>query len=392
MLSATAYTLRQKARLAVTLATVGGFVDAVGFIILAGMFTSNMTGNTAALGARIAESNWTDALVFLFVIGAFFAGSVISGLITIGGARWGLKSVYAMALSLELALLSAFLIAGSWMAERNLQPGLALFWLPAMAMGLQNATITQIAGAVVRTTHVTGVLTDLGIESVQLGFWLRDNTSGSWIGRIRGAFGLSAKHPSFQRLILLASIWTSFTVGAGSGVWAVHQWGLYSLVAPILFLVLIVALDMLYPIADMAEVDHAKSDEQLRRFGIDPGLLPPSVRVFRIKGRGRRRRKAPDLGRLPEKISPGIRAMIVMFEEGIQLDDNNLAGLRSACLAMRDRGCELILCVTESRLFLQFTDGPVAGVLGQANICPDPEFAVARAIELSEPRLRNSVA
>src|SRR6267142_2962839 len=157
MLSATAYTLRQKARLAASLAIIGGFVDAVGFISLAGIFTSNMTGNTAALAARIAESNWSAALHFLFVVAAFFGGSVISGIISVGGQRWGIKSVYALALSRELLLLAVFLLSGSWAIHHGVRPGYAIIWLPAMAMGLQNATITQIAGAVVRTTHVTGV-------------------------------------------------------------------------------------------------------------------------------------------------------------------------------------------------------------------------------------------
>src|SRR3954467_941639 len=237
MLSATAYTLRQKARLAATLAIVGGFVDAVGFITLAGIFTSNMTGNTAALAARFAEFNWSAVFHFLFVIGAFFGGTVISSSIAAGGQRFGIRSVYALALSLELVLLSAFLLSGQWALSHGIQPGYAIIWLPAMAMGLQNATITQIAGAVVRTTHVTGVLTDLGIESVQLLFWLRDRTSGSWMQRLRHAFWLSAKHTSFQRLLLLGSIWCSFTLGAGLGVWALHRFGLHCLVGPIAMLV-----------------------------------------------------------------------------------------------------------------------------------------------------------
>src|SRR3954452_2924599 len=129
MLSATAYTLRQKARLAVSLATVGGFVDAIGFITLAGIFTSNMTGNTAALAARFAESNWSAAFQFLFVIGAFFSGTVISSLIAAGGLRLGIKSVYAIALSLELVLLSVFLLAASWATSHRIQLGYGMIWM-----------------------------------------------------------------------------------------------------------------------------------------------------------------------------------------------------------------------------------------------------------------------
>jgi uncharacterized membrane protein YoaK (UPF0700 family) len=77
-------------------------------------------------------------------------------MIAAGGQRFGIKSVYALALSLELVLLSAFLLSAQWTLGHGIRPGYAIIWLPAMAMGLQNATITQIAGAVVRTTHVTG--------------------------------------------------------------------------------------------------------------------------------------------------------------------------------------------------------------------------------------------
>jgi len=236
------------------------------------------------------------------------------------------------------------------------------------------------------------VLTDLGIESVQLLFWLRDKTSGPLLQRLRSAFSLSFKHTSFQRLILLASIWCSFTLGAGLGVWSLHRFGLHCLIGPIALVMFIVGLDMLHPIAEMHEVDHARDDLELKRYGIDSGLLPATVRVFRIKARGRRRRKVPDLGQLPEKVGADIRALIVMFEEGLHLDENNMAGLRNATAILRERGCELVLCVTESRLFVAIQEGPAAGVLGGANLCPDPEFAVARAIELAEPPIRQNVA
>jgi len=50
-----------------------------------------MAGNTAALAARFAESNWSAVFHFLFVIGAFFSGTVISSMIAAGGQRFALN-------------------------------------------------------------------------------------------------------------------------------------------------------------------------------------------------------------------------------------------------------------------------------------------------------------
>ena len=88
----------------------------------------------------------------------------------------------------------------------------AALWLtllPSLAMGLQNATITRISGGVVRTTHVTGVLTDLGHETA---IWaLRRRDAAPRPCRDQGTFA------SGWRLLLLASIVLSFAFGAGLG-------------------------------------------------------------------------------------------------------------------------------------------------------------------------------
>jgi uncharacterized membrane protein YoaK (UPF0700 family) len=382
LLSAAAYTLRQKARLAVSLAWVGGFVDAVGFLLLSHIFISNMTGNTARLAENIARLSWPDALHFGFPIAMFFLGCCLSGLITVGGPRCGVRSVYAFALSIEVALLCSFI------SVHNLVPdprGGHLFLqlaLLATAMGLQNATITQIAGNVVRTTHVTGVITDFGLEGVQLLFWFHDRTRGRLRARLRRAFRLSAKHPSLQRLALLASIWGSFLAGAVLGVWSLVHFNHLCLIGPVCFLVFIITIDLVHPIAEMHRVDHHRHDQELRKFGIDPGLLPREVGVYRIRGEGLRRQRAPDLGKLAERMGSDHQVVMLILADNIDLDDNNLVGLEASLKALRSRQCDLVLCVTESRLFVRISEGSLGEELGSANLCSDPEFAVARAIEL----------
>ena len=317
-------------------------------------------------------------------ISSFLIGAIMSGLLTVGGARAGIKSVYALALSVEVMLIGIFMFLRTSM--NAIVPSAAFFGMvsvAAMSMGLQNATITQIAGAVVRTTHVTGVLTDLGLESVQFLFWFHDRTRGRFHDRLGRAFRLSRRHPSLQRLLLLASIWSSFVAGAVLGALMQHRWGLACLLAPIMFLVFMITVDMIRPIADLTEVDAQRYDHELDRFGIDPGLVPDSVGVYRIRGRGLLRRTAPDLGRLSERVSESHLVVMLILGDDIDIDENNLAGLQSSLAQLRSRHRELVVCITDSNLYMRVNAAPIGDELGAANVCSDPEFAVARAIELS---------
>jgi uncharacterized membrane protein YoaK (UPF0700 family) len=387
VLSVTAYSLRQKARLAISLAWIGGFIDAVGFLALAHVFVSNMTGNTAAFAMRVTKADpYGTVLRVAWPILMFFLGSVLSGVLTEWGRRRKWRSVYSIALSIEVALLVGFIYCRQAFATIDGWHFYALVSLPTLAMGLQNATITQIAGAVVRTTHVTGVLTDLGLEAVNLTFWFRDRTRRSrLLLRLRRAFVLSQRHPSFPRLFLLLSIWSSFLLGAILGAWGFQKYDARAVLAPVSFLMFLITLDLLRPIAAIAAVDHAKHDHELKRFGIEPGILPATVGVYRVGGENGRRQRAPDLGKLAESIASDHRVILLILSPGVDVDHNNLIGLLGSLRSLRERGRDLVLCVTEPPLFLAVRDGALGDELGEANLCSDPEFAVARAIEQSAP-------
>lgn len=380
MLSSTAYSLRQKARLAISLAWVGGFVDVVGFKLL-GAFTSNMTGNTAALGAQLSAAEGSAALFVGLLVLSFLVGAVLSGVLTVGGRRWGVRSIYSVALAVEAALLVGFLV---WIRAGVDGTPLLLAALPCLAMGLQNATITQIGGSVVRTTHVTGVVTDLGLESVQFVFWFHDRTRGRLRRRLVKAFRLSPRHPSMQRLLLLLSIWGSFLVGAALGLWMYSFDGVgpLALLGPICFLLFMVLLDLVRPIASVSKVDHLQ-DRELTRFGVDPGVLPPTVGVYRVQGTGRGKVRPPDLGTLDEQAGRRWKVIVLILSPEIRLDPNSLLGLSQSLTNLRIQNRRLVLCVGDAEQFEQVTRSPAGEALGPANVCSDVEFAVARAVALT---------
>jgi uncharacterized membrane protein YoaK (UPF0700 family) len=112
------------------------------------------------LGVHLASGESAQAIHTAAVFVSFFAGCVISGLIIKHSA---LRSGYPYGSALVLE--SALLVAAACLFNRGAAAGT---YFAAMACGLQNAMATTYSGAVIRTTHVTGIVTDLGIAVGQV--------------------------------------------------------------------------------------------------------------------------------------------------------------------------------------------------------------------------------
>ncbi len=138
-----------------TLATIAGVINAVGFLGQHHQALSHMTGTVTVLGYELARAGYDVALHALSILTAFFLGCLLSGaIIRQSSLRLGRR--YGIALSME----SALLVAALFFLRRGANVG---DYLAAMACGLQNAMVSTYSGSTMRTTHITGMVTDLGI-------------------------------------------------------------------------------------------------------------------------------------------------------------------------------------------------------------------------------------
>ena len=142
------------------LASCAGCINAVGFLSAQHQAITHVTGTVSMLGVHLAAGEGSETLHTAAVFISFFAGCVVSGLIIKHAA---LRSGYPYGTALVLE--SALLIAAACLFNRGVGAGT---YVAAMACGLQNAMATTYSGAVIRTTHVTGIVTDLGIAIGQI--------------------------------------------------------------------------------------------------------------------------------------------------------------------------------------------------------------------------------
>jgi uncharacterized membrane protein YoaK (UPF0700 family) len=153
------------------LAGCAGFVNAV----LLSFFqapVSHMSGAVSHLGAAIATAP-SQIVGTLAIIAAFVGGSIVSGAV-IGRDTGYPGRRYGVVLLVEGATLA---LAAACLGTR---PGIGMA-LAAFACGLQNATTSSYYGMGLRTTHVTGMVTDLGVI---LGHWLRHQRLPRWKTRL----------------------------------------------------------------------------------------------------------------------------------------------------------------------------------------------------------------
>ncbi len=150
-------------KLGSVLAFVAGAANAGGFLAV-GQYTSHMTGMLSSVADHLVLGQLLLALGGFGALVAFLSGAVSTAWLVNWGKRRNLHSAYALPLLLEALLLLIFGLAGAAMQLLTAVVLPLTVVLLCFIMGLQNAVITKISGARIRTTHVTGLLTDLGIE------------------------------------------------------------------------------------------------------------------------------------------------------------------------------------------------------------------------------------
>jgi uncharacterized membrane protein YoaK (UPF0700 family) len=212
-------------KLACLLCTTAGFINAVGFLAFS-VLTTNVTGHAALFAERIAMDDWKTARVvalwmFLFLAGAFVSSFIIS---RVGRNQ---RFSYVIPILIEIIILLSISFLGyhydrSLVAKEIFAGGL-LF-----AMGLQNALVSLVSGSVVRTTHLTGTFTDLGIELAQALQKNRDD------------------RPALKaRIWLHSTIIFFFITGALCGAFIYHRFGFHAFIIPVLFLLISLLYDVL---------------------------------------------------------------------------------------------------------------------------------------------------
>jgi uncharacterized membrane protein YoaK (UPF0700 family) len=396
MLFAEAHSFAQQARLALTLSWVAGYTNVVS-ILVCGTAASHVTGLATSASREVIEGRWTVAIGAIGLILCFLAGAVASAIMTELGRRRAWESIYVMPILTEMMLLASFSLLLELLGHDFTQPGLlhaAATGIAAFAMGIQNATITRISHGVVRTTHLTGIVTDLGLEGVQFAWWTWDRRHrvselprGALLHRLY-------HHSSLRRLALLASIGATFVLGAMLGTASFVSIPEWSMIPPVLFLAFVIIQDIQRPIAELAELPiGGEIETEEGEVAVVP--IPPEIAIWHIRdaaaphggGAGRARlgadpqrmRRLPGLRNWLRDLAPEKRLLLIDLTGSDRLDSDTLGELARACGKLHAEGRRLMLCGVGDEQRARFARA-LGEVLSPDGLWPDLETALAYAI------------
>ncbi|WP_068166184.1 YoaK family protein [Rhodococcus phenolicus] len=180
--------------LAVALSALAGFVDALGFVTLGGVFVSFMSGNSTRMSVGVADGHWSQAALVAGILGLFVAGVVLGGVVAevTGPDRRTRKSSV-------LAAVSVLLFVGA------VSGGLG--WTPVaivamtLAMGAENNVFRRDGETSVALTYMTGALVKIGQRLAAAMFggprWTWLPYLGLWGGLVLGAVLGALAHRTF---------------------------------------------------------------------------------------------------------------------------------------------------------------------------------------------------
>lgn len=225
-------------QLGFSLAFVAGATNAGGFLAVK-QYTSHMSGVVSGMADNLALGGYDLVFDALGAILCFLLGAACTAVTVNYARRRRLYSEFALPLLLEAVLLLVFGMLGA-----RLQSVHGLFvpitvMLLCFIMGLQNALVTKLSHAEIRTTHVTGTVTDIGIELGKLLYWNLDP----------GLPKVSANH---DKLRMLSTLLLCFFAGGVTGAVGFKHMGFISTVPLALALCLLAIVPAVDDVARMA--------------------------------------------------------------------------------------------------------------------------------------------
>ncbi len=155
-------------RLASLLSLVAGIVNITG-ILSVKTLTTNVTGHFAFFAEDVFNKQYNTALIYLLFILSFLLGAFTSNFIIETVLRKRSQNPYILPVAIEIIILILVGLFGT--TSLTIMDGTLIACCLLFAMGLQNALVTNVSQSIVRTTHLTGIFTDLGIELSQLFFY-----------------------------------------------------------------------------------------------------------------------------------------------------------------------------------------------------------------------------
>ena len=214
-------------RLAFLLAFVAGATNAGGLFAV-GQYTSHMSVIVSSIADNLAIHQVKLALAGLGSLTSFLMGAACTALLVNWGRRRNLHSQYAFPLMLEAMLLLCFGIMGNRLVRHEWFFVSGTVVLLCFIMGLQNAVISKLSRSEIPTTHVTGTLTDIGIELGRLVYWNHPRVEGPRVLANR------------TRLRMLSTLALSFLAGGVAGAIGFRHVG-YSCTVPLAALLVLLA-------------------------------------------------------------------------------------------------------------------------------------------------------
>ncbi len=210
--------------LAVLLTVLAGYIDAIGYLKLKGIYVANMSGNSISVGLHAASAHWSIVITRLWPVFSYVLGLITARILVDLARTHGFRRTAAPPFLLEIACLFLFF---RWHA------GTQGILFAAAAMGIQAATISRFNGITVYTAFVTGSLVKFAEE---LSEWL-----------IRSYTRREGAREHARAAIWFFGVWVAYLFGAGAGGAALEWAGNRAILAACAILLCITILDLFKP-------------------------------------------------------------------------------------------------------------------------------------------------